>query len=137
MDFPQLVTSFGWPGAILVILGLFGWQAMRYVGNELFSRELDKDSQPRGLLVRIVEDHRGFLKSTVRHIETNEDHMKHEEDCLKSMADSSLKTAAATKAISEGLGTLQLGQKELDKGLEDLAATWHIDGRCKFQTGGA
>jgi hypothetical protein len=50
MDIKDLVLSFGWPGAILVLVGLAAWRLMNYLGHRFF----DDD---KGIVTKIVATH--------------------------------------------------------------------------------
>ena len=109
MDFDKLVSAFGWPGAILVVISIFGWRISARVMDELFSRELDKDGNAKGYALSFLNEQRIFLRAAIASIAQNSDHLKRSDDAMKSMAESASRTADAIAAIGEDLEKIKLG----------------------------
>lgn len=75
-EFGELLRSFGWPGAILIVLGIAGWRGGITIARFLKDKFLDDDidaasGQAKGIIPKVVAAHLSMVAAVQKTAEDN------------------------------------------------------------------
>lgn len=118
--FAGLLEKFGWPGALLIVLGLLAWRVCSFLAVKLFNEAQDATGHSIGYVPRVVDAHIDMVEAVKKTAEDNTEILRANEgtnrEILVLVRQGKEEMIVLNKAINE-MARARIAHTEADSGI--------------------